>query len=136
MAKPAHVLPPTDETSEDTLVPVAPRRRPSETMDPEAEWKLWAPHIDEINEVGAGAAAMVGSTRRDGMRFTVETELESETGRWIAEVMEVGAMQYGATREEAVLKATTLALRVLADRLEHGEATPDELGIVSEAAAA
>ena len=70
------------------------------------------------------------------MRFTVETEFEKETGSWIAEVMDVGAMQYGATRDEAVHKAVALALRVLADRFDHGEASADDLAFVTEAVAA
>ena len=54
----------------------------------------------------------------------VELERESD-GRWIAEVPELsGVMTYGATRDEALAKAEALALRVLADRLEHGEAIP------------
>lgn len=49
-----------------------------------------------------------------------------EDGRWIAEVMDVpGVMAYGDTREEAVSKAKAVALRVLADGLERGEAHPD-----------
>ena len=56
------------------------------------------------------------------MTFTIETEQE-EDGRWIAEVMEIpGAMVYGATTEEAIAKVQALALRVLAERLEYGEA--------------
>ena len=51
--------------------------------------------------------------------FTIETELE-EDGRWIAEVMEIpGAMVYGATPEEAMVKVHAVALRVLAQRLEN-----------------
>jgi predicted RNase H-like HicB family nuclease len=63
----------------------------------------------------------------------VETELE-EDGRWIAEVKELpGVMVYGPTREEAVSRVEALALRVIADRLDHGEAIPelDELFAVS-----
>ena len=56
--------------------------------------------------------------------FTVETEREAD-GRWIAEVTDLpGAMAYGATREEAVARAEALALRTIADRLEHGEEVP------------
>ena len=55
------------------------------------------------------------------MTFTVEYEQE-EDGRWIAEVVELpGVMVYGATREEALAKAQALALRVVAERLDHGE---------------
>jgi len=54
------------------------------------------------------------------MTFTVEYEQE-EDGRWLAEVLELpGALAYGQTSREAVAKAQALALRVLADRLEHG----------------
>ena len=49
----------------------------------------------------------------------VETEREDD-GRWIAEIVALpGVMAYGATRAEAVMKAEALALRVLADRVEH-----------------
>ena len=60
-----------------------------------------------------------------GPRMVVEIERE-EDGRWIAEVPAVpGALAYGATREEAAAKAEALALRALAERLEHGEAAPE-----------
>jgi len=56
--------------------------------------------------------------------FKVEIERESD-GRWIAEVPDLsGVMTYGASREEALTRARALALRVLAERLEHGEAIP------------
>ena len=50
--------------------------------------------------------------------------LEQERdGRWIAEVADLpGVMVYGPTAEAALLKVQALALRVVADRLEHGEA--------------
>ena len=55
------------------------------------------------------------------MELSIETELEAD-GRWIAEVPELpGVLAYGATQGEAMLKAEALALRVLADQLEHGE---------------
>ena len=51
--------------------------------------------------------------------FTIETEQEPD-GRWIAEVMEIpGMMVYGSTTSEAVAQAQALALRFLAERLEH-----------------
>lgn len=57
--------------------------------------------------------------------YTVETEQESD-GRWMAEVPELpGVLTYGSTREEAVRRAQALTLRVLAERLEHGESIPD-----------
>ena len=55
----------------------------------------------------------------------VESERE-EDGRWIAEISALpGVMTYGSSRKEAVAKAEALALRVLADRVEHGEAVPE-----------
>jgi predicted RNase H-like HicB family nuclease len=56
--------------------------------------------------------------------LTIEIEQE-EDGRWIAEVVDLpGVMVYGETREEALAKIRALTLRVLADRLEHGELIP------------
>jgi predicted RNase H-like HicB family nuclease len=54
-------------------------------------------------------------------------EIERETdGRWIAEVPDLpGVMSYGKSREEAITKVEALALRVLADRLDHGEEIPE-----------
>jgi predicted RNase H-like HicB family nuclease len=49
-----------------------------------------------------------------------------EDGRWIAEVSKIpGVLVYGKTKKEAIEKAKALSLRVLADRLEHGEKVPD-----------
>jgi predicted RNase H-like HicB family nuclease len=68
------------------------------------------------------------------MTFTVECERE-EDGRWLAEVIEMpGVLAYGGTSEEAIAKAQALALRVLADRLEHGEAAPEFVNISFAAA--
>ncbi len=59
------------------------------------------------------------------MKLTIETEQE-EDGRWLAEVTDLpGVMADGQTREEAVARAQALTLRVLADRLEHGESGPE-----------
>ena len=61
------------------------------------------------------------------MTFTVEVEQEDD-GRWIAEVIDLpGVLAYGQTEEEAKAKVQALALRVVADRLEHGEAGPELL---------
>lgn len=57
------------------------------------------------------------------MRIEIERE---DDGRRIAEIPDLpGGMVYGATRDEAIFKAEALALRVLADRLDHGEEIPD-----------
>jgi len=68
------------------------------------------------------------------MNLTVETERE-EDGRWIAEVSDLpGVLAYGKTRDEAIARAEALALRVLADRLEHSEAGPDLVSVTFRAA--
>lgn len=68
------------------------------------------------------------------MNFTIEFEEEAD-GRWIAEVSEIpGAMVYGKTKDEASAKVQALALRVLAERLEHQEASPDLVTISFNAA--
>ncbi len=68
------------------------------------------------------------------MNFKIEFEQEDD-GRWLAEVLELpGVMAYGDTPEEVRSKVQALALRVVADRLEHGEAGPDFLSISFNAA--
>ncbi|MDH4286518.1 MAG: type II toxin-antitoxin system HicB family antitoxin [Gallionella sp.] len=63
------------------------------------------------------------------MNFTIEHEQESD-GRWLAEVPELpGVLAYGATSQEAMSKAEILALRVIADRLEHSESRPFAINI-------
>ena len=54
-------------------------------------------------------------------------ELERETdGRWLGEVPDLsGVMTYGTSRDDAMARVQALALRLIAERLEHGEATPD-----------
>jgi predicted RNase H-like HicB family nuclease len=57
------------------------------------------------------------------LRIDFERE---EDGRWIAEIEALpGVMAYGATRAEARGKVEALALRTLADRIEHGEKVPE-----------
>lgn len=68
------------------------------------------------------------------MRFKVELEREDD-GRWIAAVPELpGVLAYGATSAEAQAKVQALALRVVADQLEHGEAGPELVDISFNAA--
>lgn len=63
------------------------------------------------------------------MNLTIEYEQE-EDGRWLAEVLELpGVLAYGRNAEEAIAKVQALALRVLADRLEHGETLPTPVSI-------
>jgi predicted RNase H-like HicB family nuclease len=68
--------------------------------------------------------------------ITLSVELEQEEdGRWIAEIPELpGVLAYGESPADARAKAQALALRVVADRLENGEAGPDLLTISFKAA--
>lgn len=68
-------------------------------------------------------------------QFKVELEQE-ENGRWIGGISALpGVMAYGSTRAKSLAAVLALALRVLADRLEHGETLPDQLLNVSFTAA-
>ena len=59
---------------------------------------------------------------------------QEEDGRWIAEIEALsGVMAYGATPDEARAKVEALALRVLADRREHGEPVPEIEGLFEAA---
>jgi predicted RNase H-like HicB family nuclease len=63
--------------------------------------------------------------------YAVEVEQETD-GRWIAVVPELpGVLTYGTSRDEAVRKAQALSLRVLAERLEHGESLPQVENVFS-----
>ncbi|MBC7265706.1 MAG: type II toxin-antitoxin system HicB family antitoxin [Anaerosomatales bacterium] len=70
------------------------------------------------------------------MSVLLSIELEREVdGRWIAEVPELpGVLAYGKTRDEAIAHVQALALRVVADRLERGEAGREFLSISFNAA--
>lgn len=61
------------------------------------------------------------------MTFLISTEQEPD-GRWLAEVSVLpGVMVYGTTEIDATAKVQALALRVLAERLDNGEAVPAEV---------
>ncbi len=57
------------------------------------------------------------------LRIDFEKE---QDGRWIAEIEALpGVIAYGSTRAEARGRVEALALRTLADRIEHGEEIPE-----------
>ena len=63
------------------------------------------------------------------MNLSIESEQE-EDGRWLAEVPQLpGVLAYGLSRDEALSRAQILALRVLAERLEHGESSAEPIVI-------
>ena len=64
----------------------------------------------------------------------IESERE-EDGRWLAEVPSLaGVLAYGATEEEARARVKSLALRIIVDRLDHGEELPKEIAAVFQTA--
>ena len=66
--------------------------------------------------------------------FSIEIEREDD-GRWLAEVPTLaGVMCYGTDRDEAVARVQALALRVIAERLEHREAPAEFLNVTFQAA--
>jgi len=69
-----------------------------------------------------------------GVRLSIQLEREDD-GRWIAEVPELpGVLAYGATADEARTRVQALALRVVADRIDHGESTAALVSITFAAA--
>ena len=65
------------------------------------------------------------------MALTIELDRE-EDGRWIAEIPQLpGVMAYGADRDEAIAKVKALALRELADRVEHGESVDEPISFAA-----
>jgi predicted RNase H-like HicB family nuclease len=69
------------------------------------------------------------------MNLTLEYEQDAD-GRWLAEVPQLpGVMAYGNTPADAMAKAQALALRVLAERIEHDGASPVSLSMTVPVAA-
>jgi predicted RNase H-like HicB family nuclease len=68
------------------------------------------------------------------MQLRIDIEQETD-GRWLAEVEALpGVLTYGVTKTDAVAKVQALALRVLAERLEQGEAVSEFLNVTFQAA--
>ncbi len=83
-------------------------------------------------EVGLLSASAGGTVR--AMVFSVELEREDD-GRWLAEVPALsGVMCYGTDRDDAVARVQALALRVIAERLEHREAPAEFVNVTFHAA--
>jgi predicted RNase H-like HicB family nuclease len=65
--------------------------------------------------------------------LTIQVE-QDDDGRWLAEVPDLpGVLTYGQTRREAIERVQVLSLRVLADRLDHGESVPQVSGVFAVA---
>src|SRR5262249_48103229 len=74
----------------------------------------------DYNVVIVVQRAKEGRPQTPPSTFVLSAEVErDEDARWFGEIREVpGAFAYGQTRDEAISRATSIALRVLADRLE------------------
>ena len=69
-------------------------------------------------------------------KYEVIIYWSAEDEVFVAEVPELpGVLAYGTTPDEATSKAEVLALRVIAERLEHGESGPVAINISIPAAA-
>jgi len=72
---------------------------------------------------------MQAALKATQLDLKVEFNREAD-GRWIAEISALpGVMVYGRTRNQARAAAEALALGVIADRMENGEAVPGELTV-------
>jgi predicted RNase H-like HicB family nuclease len=91
----------------------------------------------ESDAPGVGSIAL-GDSRAEWYiaRVTLTIEIEQEDdGHWLAEVPGLsGVMAYGQDRDEAVARVQALALRVIAERLEHREAPAEFLNVTFQAA--
>jgi predicted RNase H-like HicB family nuclease len=66
--------------------------------------------------------------------FLIEMDRDDD-GRWLAEVPALaGAMCYGSDRDDAIARVQSLALRVIAERLEHREASAEFLDLTFQIA--
>lgn len=84
-----------------------------------------------------GCSRLLGSRARvysTDVTFLIELDREAD-GRWVAEVPTLpGVLCYGADRDEAIARVQALALRVIAERLEHREAPAEFLNVSFQAA--
>jgi predicted RNase H-like HicB family nuclease len=130
--------------------PVARGSKISRCLALSLEAQIWAdlhgePLVDVLrfSRAGSGshpppsAATLVSEQPQwylSRVTFTIELEREDD-GRWLAEVPDLsGVMCYGADRDEALARVQALALRVIADRLEHREAPAAFVNVTFQAA--
>jgi predicted RNase H-like HicB family nuclease len=92
------------------------------------------PAVQQQTAAGTIGGSLLHRARVPVVTFTIELEREVDE-RWIAEIPELsGVLCYGATETEAIAKVQALALRVLAERLEHQEAPGELLNVTFQAA--
>jgi predicted RNase H-like HicB family nuclease len=65
----------------------------------------------------------------EGFSLAIEYYRE-EDGRWLADIAALpGVTAYGRTKKQATAAVQALALRLIADRLEHGEALSGPMNV-------
>jgi predicted RNase H-like HicB family nuclease len=71
-----------------------------------------------------------------GHEFSLAIEYyREEDGRWLAEIPALpGVTAYGRSKRQATASVQALALRLIADRLEHGETVPGPMHVTFAAA--
>jgi predicted RNase H-like HicB family nuclease len=78
---------------------------------------------------GIGASRLVMRKVSTGFSLAIEYHREAD-GRWLADIEALpGVTAYGRTRKQATVAVQALALRLIADRLEHGEAIPGPMNV-------
>ena len=62
-------------------------------------------------------------------KFALAIEyFREEDGRWLADIPALpGVTAYGRSKKQATAAVKALALRLIVDRLEHGEALPEPM---------
>ncbi|MGA3098454.1 MAG: type II toxin-antitoxin system HicB family antitoxin [Bryobacteraceae bacterium] len=68
------------------------------------------------------------------MKLMIELDREVD-GRWIAEVPELNILLYGASKQDAVQRAQSVAREIVLDRIAHRELPPDSANAVFDIAA-
>ena len=65
----------------------------------------------------------------EGFSLAIEYHREVD-GRWLADIAALpGVTAYGSTRKQATAAVQALALRLIADRLDHGEVLPGPMNV-------
>jgi predicted RNase H-like HicB family nuclease len=85
--------------------------------------------VEAVDNEQAGAFERAWRAGKGDQQYSGSKIEREEDGRWIGEVPELpGVLAYGSTEAEARIKTTALALRIIADRIEHGEPVPFDPG--------
>jgi predicted RNase H-like HicB family nuclease len=82
-----------------------------------------------VRAFGAKIRDMRRTSSPSRFSLTIEYDREDD-GRWLADIPALpGVTAYGRTKRQATVAAQVLALKLIADRLEHGEAAPGPMDV-------